>query len=416
MALNPFHPSKVAIGSLFLARVSEQAAILERIQTNGSTAVIGNPHIGKSSLLARVADQNILKKYGVDPSSTATILLSLELFPSESGPVDFWNRIIDRATRAQPEWKDLFNFNRAATDPSFYLNLNDAFDELSLRGGKIVLFIDEFDKFLGLPKFCSGDFINSLKAISEKGLSLCLVTTSRLSIRELQSRVLKISPNLPEDPFNFLNPLFLKGFDDAAIDAWLGNYLSAPAQVEVRLLGGHHPQLLHTAGSLLWEESSVPNPTWTTRRVEFINRCDAHFHDVWNYLDSRAQWALFLFTMKNLEGTINKKLFDIEDVDTRLTWLSGEINDLIQMAILGEDQDENPKIDSLGFYLWLVERKISPAFGTEEDFSKWLIDKEFKLGGLVTQEEIKFMEKIINAIPANVVDLARKALLPKWLQ
>ena len=76
--------------------------------------------------------------------------------------------------------------------------------------------------------------------------------------------------------------------------------------------------------------------------------------------------------------------------------------------------DGNYKIGSLVFRDWLVEHKIAGAQGRDtksaEAFAQWLHQKEFKLGGLITNEEINTLQKAWKAIPKSFFSLAKKLL------
>jgi hypothetical protein len=98
-------------------------------------------------------------------------------------------------------------------------------------------------------------------------------------------------------------------------------------------------------------------------------------------------------------------------------WLTKEVYELGSRAVLEQDENGKWTIGSIGFLFWLIENKIADAMTQDlPTFDKWLHDKQFKLAGSMTEEEIQFTQKVLKSIPADIISLAKKAFLPKYLQ
>jgi hypothetical protein len=415
--MNPFIPFQPAFGSNFLDRKAEQKEVLDRIGMGVSSALVGNPHIGKTSLLRKLADTQTWSAYGFDPTQYALVEFNFELFTSEKTPADFWRQICRRAIMTSPLNTEPLKPFAVESKKKIDLNLlNEAFINIGTQGKRVVVLIDEFDKFLNLSNFATLDFVNPLRAIASNSAGLCLVTASRLSIADLQGEIYKLKQDSQGSPLNFLQPIPLQGFDDDDIQHWMSPHLPAEAIAEVRLLAGRHPLLLQLAAKLLWNEKEAKkNPRWDAYRDEFISSLDAHFRDLWRYLDARAQFALVLMVMRDLEGQLNGRNFNVEKVAQDLQWFTAEIGQLRERAVLEKDANQKWGIGSLGLRLWLIEHKIVAADKTL-DIAQWLHNKEFKLGGLITNEEIAAIKDFVQAIPTDLISLAKKVLLPKALQ
>ncbi len=416
--MNPFIPFQPAFGANFLNREAEQREILDRLGMGVSSALVGNPHIGKTSLLRKLADTKSWAVYGLDPSQYTVVELNFELFTSEKTPDDFWQQICRRAALASPQsaapLQPFTVQGKKRIDLGF---LNEAFVKIGTQGQRVVVLIDEFDKFLNLPNFATLDFVNPLRAIASVSTGLVLVTTSRLSIAELQGEINKLKQDSQGSPLNFLQPVSLQGFADKDIQQWMSPHLPVEGIAEARSLAGRHPLLLQLAGKLLWSEKETNSiPRWDAHRDKFVANLDAHFRDLWRYLDARAQFALVLMVLRDLEGQLNGKSFNVEKVSQDLQWFTAEVKRLGERAVLEKNAQGEWVIGSLGLRLWLIENKIAAAVGTPLDVPQWLHHKEFKLGGLITNEEIAAIQGFVQAIPTDFISLAKKALLPKDLQ
>ena len=66
-------------------------------------------------------------------------------------------------------------------------------------------------------------------------------------------------------------------------------------------------------------------------------------------------------------------------------------------------------IGSQAFKLWIFDQ-ITKAVREDLDFEQWLSDKEYKLGGLLPQEEINWLQTTWQKIPKGTFDLARQLI------
>jgi len=138
---------------------------------------------------------------------------------------------------------------------------------------------------------------------------------------------------------------------------------------------------------------------------------------VWKYLNPKAQLALIIKALQKLQGQIADVSFNLEGADKTLLWLSKEVSEMGNRAILEKDESGTLTIGSVGWLIWLIENKIADAMTSDlPTFEQWLRHKEFKLAGLMTREEIEFTQKALKSVPPEIVSLAKKAFLPKWLQ
>jgi len=80
----------------FLNREAELRTVFNRLRNCESTAVVGEPHIGKTSLLLQLADGATRRAYLGD-DARCLVVSSLSLLPvgNDYTPVDFWEEALE---------------------------------------------------------------------------------------------------------------------------------------------------------------------------------------------------------------------------------------------------------------------------------------------------------------------------------
>src|SRR5262245_38543503 len=105
----PFIYGRPVRGREFLNREDELRAILNRLRNGESTAIVGEPHIGKSSLLHRLAAADAQSVYLAD-EAIHLIISTLDLLPvgGDYAPAVFWEEAIEPLqTDSDPNLKPL---------------------------------------------------------------------------------------------------------------------------------------------------------------------------------------------------------------------------------------------------------------------------------------------------------------------
>ncbi|MBI3242406.1 MAG: ATP-binding protein [Chloroflexi bacterium] len=420
MPPNPFLPFTPAFGPDFFNRDAEIKAVFERIAKRRNTAIVGNPHVGKTSLLHHVATPDVFDNHTLNADQYALVEIDFQLFGESKTRHDFWRELIVQAIEDNPEvtapLKPLLKKKEVNEQALFR-----AFQKVGRAEGCVVAFVDEFDYLFNLPAFHTLDFLGALRAITMKSKGLCLITASRLSVAQMNTlgEEYKVATR-GSDLFNYLDELTLGCFDEVPVRVWLKNHLPPEAVDEAVLLAGHHPLLLQLAGDALFDavERGVQSAGYLALRGAFIHRAESQFQDVWKYLDSKAQIALIIFALRDLQGQAGRQTFNLEKAEQTLLWYGTEVKEMVRRGTLEADGNGGYRLGSAAFRAWLVEQKIVGTRGDEpqEAFTQWLHNKQFKLGGLITNEEIAWLQKVWKVIPTNIIDLAKKALLPNALQ
>lgn len=292
-----------------------------------------------------------------------------------------------------------------------------AFTRLGQSGRRVVLLIDEFDYLFNLAHFATLDFLGPLRVLAMKSDGLILVTASRLSVAQLNRQAAVYKDSVRGSAlFNYLEEISLGSLPPQDVRNWLGAHFESPDLVnEIHTLAGHHPLLLQLAAELFYDANWQHEATHRELRAHFLQKAETQFQDVWDYLEPNAQIALVIFTLEYLGGQLpSGERFSLEETDKYLTWYTREIRDMWRQGTLEIGPDGQVQIGSMAFLAWIAENKIVGSRGEElqDAFTQWLADKQFKLGGLLTQEEITWLQHTWQSIPKGLIDLGKQLLLP----
>ena len=95
--LNPFRYGKPVPPDRFIGREDTQRTIFGRLNNGESTAIVGEPHIGKSSFLRYIRDERARNDWlGDQAAHFAFVDIDCHLLPSSFQPADFWEEVVGR--------------------------------------------------------------------------------------------------------------------------------------------------------------------------------------------------------------------------------------------------------------------------------------------------------------------------------
>src|SRR5512135_1795414 len=95
LTLNPFLYGRPVPPTRFVGRADAARTIFSRLNNGESTAVVGEPHIGKSSLLAYVTDEGVRKEWLGDATGRHVFnQMDCHLMPGDFTPEDFWREAL----------------------------------------------------------------------------------------------------------------------------------------------------------------------------------------------------------------------------------------------------------------------------------------------------------------------------------
>ena len=219
---NPVIPER------FIGRRREIRHIVGRIIKSGqSTAIVGEPRSGKTSLLDYIAaSQHCESLYGELCERLHFSYLDAHTLGSGFTQAQFWEyalRPIEQAWVSPMPDSSIAKAYRVCKYNAFStFVLERLFKQLAASEQRLVLLLDEFDVLLHHPILNCAEFFGSLRALTSRSRgALALVLASRRSLSTLNDDTQGFSRG-GSPYFNFLSEITLGPFTDKDVAALLG--------------------------------------------------------------------------------------------------------------------------------------------------------------------------------------------------
>jgi len=412
----------------FLNRETELRAIFNRLRNGESTAVVGEPHIGKSSLLLQLMDGEAQRIYlGEEARRMVFSMLDLQSVGGGYTPTTFWTEALEPLRQSSQNVLKQ-HVEQAAESGYARRPLERLFNYLGENGTRLVLLLDEFECLLTHPNFQDSAFFGLLRSLSTRSGGLARVTTSRLSVSQMND--LGHSLLTTGSPFfNNVIELRLHPFDDRIVGVLLdraGDIFSMEERRFIRRVAGRHPFLLQAMVATMLETESDDRQAYAAQA--FYERVSFHFDDLWRTLDDRTRTAAVILSLVELGGRALGQDFafgEIEQVDA----FGPELRNLAERAGEGWQFDwqhlllwrgERWTVGCQAFAWWvrdvvIAESRIVPSY------TEWLANKRYHF--LLTQQQWDNLVKLVRHAPPwavqGVAELAKalfqELLTRKWV-
>jgi hypothetical protein len=426
--LNPFLSGRPVPPNRFIGRANEIYTLFSRIASSQSSAIVGEPHIGKTSLKRFIGDDQIRSEWlGEKTKNTIFVDSDCHLVPGDLTIGSFWQGVLAEVESKVDKSSLQASIRIASQSAMDHMVLQRLFLNLGNQGWRIVLLMDEFDSLIHHPQLGSNDFFAPLRSISNNTDGLVTVITSRLSLSELNRRAGAGRSGSPL--FNHKIELKLPALSIVEVDELLdralqgsGLELSAKDRSFINRVAGRHPFLLQAAGSALFDAALVgPQASGETRykfaAERLCSQTEAHFADVWDHLNSRAQIAMAILALAENDGRMHKRDFDTGSLG-QLDWYEPELRDLESRGLvecegeMGWHADwghfalwhgHRWRVSATSFVWWIANHAIP---GTREmpGFEEWL--RQIEIQGLLTRGEKEKIKELASKIPKGVRDTA----------
>jgi hypothetical protein len=401
-------------GDEFIGRRNELSTIFSRLCNGDSTAIVGEPHIGKTSLLLQIMDPSTQADFLEEDRDQYTFSF-IDLLPMNSGfsPEVFWEQALEPLAQ-HPIKASVSKILKNATDAGYSnRTLERLFGHLAKENLRLVLLLDEFDRLLNHPNFRDPSFFAHLRSLSTHVGGLSYITASRATVAQMnESGRGLLDTGSPF--FNQLIPVVLKPFSDREIIELLDH--AAPHFVESDMLyitrmAGRHPFLLQAMAATFLE--CDPADRKVKASENFYERIAAHFDDLWYAMDDHSRTAALILSIMELEGTALGKDFSFGEIE-RVKAFGPELHKLTERG-LAQCVSEGWQFDWDHLLLWQGERwAIGPLVFTwwvrdtviagerqVPAYNEWLARKGYK--GLITEEQWEKLQRAARALPNWVI-------------
>jgi predicted MPP superfamily phosphohydrolase len=343
---NPFIYGRALRPEESLNRKSDLRSIFSRLRNGESTAVVGGPHVGKSSLLLKLYDQDIQQDYlGHQAQSTLTTYLDLHPVGDNYAPQDFWKDAL-KPIRDHSEEITQTDYTRRS--------LERQLKQLGRDGRRLILLLDEFERLLVHPNFQSPSFFALLRSLASRFDGLALVTASRESTTKMNERM-KHLLGVGSPFFNIMIDMRLRPFEEPVIDKLLsrsGDTFSSADRLFIRRVAGRHPFLLQALAATLYDTTG--DDRYARAAEDFYDRVVSHFDDLWNHMDDRTRTAAVVLSLAEMGGSGLPQAINCNDIEHADRFDSA----LKEMAKhgLAERVDKDWPFEKGSFVLWRGDR------------------------------------------------------------
>ena len=366
---NPFFYGAPVPVDLFLDRRQELRRITGRIVNRGqSTAVVGEPRSGKTSLLLYLESLEAQAKfYGAGGERLIFSYLDAQTLGGQFTQTQFWEYALrplhERAVALNPgsPLAQAYQVCRENNFDTFVLEC--LFAQMGQTDWRLVLMLDEFDVLLYHPVLNSAEFFGGLRGLTScsRG-ALVLVIASRRSLASLNKDTQQLS-RAGSPYFNFLGEITLGPWPNKAVDElfdWGRGRFTPDDRCFIAEIAGGHPYLLQVAAFELWEayEEGEDDPDQRRRGVghRLYDEAARTLGDIWRlwspetrqvfatialaHVNSLAQRGVCSEVIIQPEGLFSRKEVFERGHLRRLLVEHFDIEDLRTLCFdLGEDYD-----------------------------------------------------------------------------
>jgi hypothetical protein len=417
--INPFIYGRAVTPDEFLGRRQELRRLFSQLSTSQPTAVIGQPHIGKTSLLEYVQDKSILQaNFGGRFDRDLFCFLDAQTLRDVSTQAAFWELalapLMDGLQNGQAERLQALApiYGQAKANKFGTFVLEQLFVKLNAAGSRLLLFLDEFDYFLSHHVLNSGEFYGSLRSLASRSLGLVLVIAARRNLQLLNQMTQQINP-LSSPYFNVFNEIEIVIFPQKDLLELLdraGNRFSPQDRNFVIKASGGHPYLAQAAAAMLWD-AYEENPEATTRYqaagLALCHKTQSHFADTWHLWKPEMHRVITGVALAQIMHLMTGHKLLVDDLVDNLNDHVSELETLEERGILTKDDEGEWSIAQNALLWWLVD-ELRREMRSHADLKTWLQTQ--KMGNLLAPQERQQIERALNGGAKPLIEAFAKKL------
>jgi len=400
--LNPFIHGRELAPNEFIGRERELRQIYGHMATRTSVAVIGQPRMGKTSLLKYII--HAISRSTDLHSSLGTLVFSyLDGHPlgGTVGHEQFWQRAIVPIEPLLPPNPTLmaryFHVQRE-------LYRDDAlallFDELASIGHRVVLLLDEFDAFLSHPLLNDGAFFGVLRSLSSSSAGLSLVIATRSEMNDLNVRTTNFNPN-GSPYFNTFQFVRMGPLSQSAFDQLLSkgrDYFNGADYDYIAAVSGRHPYLSQVAAASVFaaqEDGLTGIRRYRTSAEHLRDNLRPQFDDQWRNWSSSAKKVVTAIALSQIPTLIGKHRFETHSTIGDVEYYNQELDILKADGLLVQDASDQWRISQDAFLWWLAD-ELRTHLRDDSSFEDWLRSHEME--GFMTHEKRLKVKEAFGAV------------------
>jgi hypothetical protein len=420
---NPFYHGNPVPLARFIGRRGELRRLSGRICNFGqSSAVVGDPRVGKSSILKYLeSQQGNHEFFSQFPGVLFFSYLDAQTFDSTMTLIQFWEEAL-RPLKETKGFPAITQEYEVACQRNFdTYHLERLLNTMRMSNVRLVLLLDEFDLILHHPILNSGPFYGGLRSLSSRSEALSLMIAARQSLDVLNQATQPYS-RTGSPFFNFMDEIPLGLFSDKDSESLLkqaGTRFKSQEREWVYLMAGGHPYLIQVAASALWEvyEDGERDMNIRQKRVADVLYREAAktIESTWALWTPELKLAFTVIALNEIPDMIENRSFDVKAMLDKLADYTPELRQLEQNGYIkiAPNQPSGWIVCTRIFTLWLAD-ELRRAVRDDISFDKWFSAQEWQ--GLLTKgEKDKIKEAAVNLTPVlkDGFNLFLKALITK---
>jgi hypothetical protein len=382
----------------FLNRRRELRRLLNRLEKGQGTAVVGQPHTGKTSLLRFVLDN--VKRDSVAGRKLDRCWfrdIDSHMLSKTFNQAAFWGHVLEPIAVyfESGELRNLYETSRENNFGAFTLmRLFSALEKAELR---LVVMLDEFDALLSHPILNSAEFYGSLRSLSSRFDSLALVIATRRSLNQLNVQTQEINPH-SSPYFNVFTELRLGPLpkrDVATLLAYAERRFNSNDRQFITLASGRHPYLLQLTADIMWEAQT--DGVDDTERYQVVAeelrmQSEGHFADTWRSWSEAERKVVIAISLAQISMLAEEHRFDWTNLIEDITDYSPEIRGLEKSGTIVEVEKDKWQVTQRALLWWLAD-EIKRQVRDEASLEAWLESQE--LSGILTQTEKRNIAQVL---------------------
>jgi hypothetical protein len=404
--INPFIYSRPVHPDEFVGREPELRRLFSRLATGQSTAIIGLPHVGKSSLLNTVIDPDRRQAlFGEEFNQDLFQILDAQMLRSVKSQSEFWEQalcsledaLIEGKSERVSSLKPVYEMARENKFGTFVLE--QLFNQFREKAVRYMLFLDEFDDLLSHPVLNSAEFYGSLRSLASRSQGLVLVLGSRRDVEQLNTLTQAINPH-GSPYFNVFTQITLKALSPAAFNDLLqraGDHFN-PVDVEfIRSVSGYHPFLVQAAAAKLWEADEDGLRDYQRYEYaghELYSETSQHFADTWRVWTNEVRRAVTAVALSQIPALVGSHAFSRQELLNSLNDFAPELEMLEDLGLLKQTEDR--LIVTQGAFLWWLADELKRNVRNDTEFKSWLQAQE--MDGILTVQQREQLSRTTSTI------------------
>jgi hypothetical protein len=371
--MSPFIYGRSLSPTEFSGRAVELNRLAGRLVTGQSIAVIGQPHIGKTSLLEYISDETARQQRFPERFSR-NFFVFLDVLAAQGILVqaDFWRHVLEPLQNS--EYTDQYQL--ATRDNYSNFALEHVFESLYQDGRRLILMLDEFDTLLSHPVLNNPNFYGGLRTLASRSGGFTLVIAARRSLEQLNQLTQELNPH-GSPYFNVFVEIQLGALKRDALTSLLdlgGEYFSKADRAYVERVSGGHPYLAQVAAAMLWdahEDGLTGKERFRVAGHNLYRQVKHHFADTWHFWSNttrKAVTAVALAEIPRLLGNHSFKVNElVEDLDDY-----GEELDLLQVSGALAQTDTGEWQVAQDALLWWLADELRRNVRDVTPFGDWI--------------------------------------------